>query len=96
MDLKIYQWAYLLIVLVLANLPWLSQRCFLILECVHKSAWVRLLEWLLLYLVVGLMGYLLESRIMGTNHAQDWEFYAVTASLFMVFAFPGFIYRYVR
>lgn len=96
MDLNTYQWAYLVIALVLANLPWLSERCFLVVECARKSAWTRLLEWLLLYLVVGLLGYLLESRIMGNTHAQDWEFYAVTASLFMVFAFPGFIYRYVR
>ncbi len=96
MNLQLYQWGYLLIALVLANLPWLSERCFLIVECEHKSAWVRLVEWLLLYLVVGLMGALLESRTMGTNHLQDWEFYAVTVSLFMVFAFPGFIYRYVR
>ncbi|MGB0847285.1 MAG: DUF2818 family protein [Thiolinea sp.] len=96
MSIQIYQWGFLIIALLLANLPWLSQRCLLILECEHKSAWVRLLEWLLLYFVIGLMGYLLESRMMGTTHTQDWEFYAVTASLFMVFAFPGFVYRHVR
>ena len=52
MDLQMYQWGYLLVAIVLANLPWLSQRCFLIVECAHKSAWIRLLEWLLLYLVI--------------------------------------------
>lgn len=96
MDLQIYQGFYLLIAFLLANLPWLSERCLLVVECAHKSAWIRLGEWLLLYGVVGVMGYLLEGRAMGTHHVQDWEFFAVTASLFMVFAFPGFIYRYVR
>ncbi len=66
------------------------------LECEQKKVWMRLLEWLVLYLVVGGLGYLLEQRLMGTTHVQDWEFYAVTASLFMVFAFPGFVYRHIR
>ena len=96
MSLESFQWVYLLVALVLANLPWLSQRCFLVVECAQKSAWTRLAEWLILYGVVGAMGYLLEQRLLGTNHAQGWEFYAVTASLFMVFAFPGFVYRHVR
>ena len=96
MSLQSYQWIFLLLMFLMANLPWISQRCFLILECQHKSAAFRLLEWLLLYLIVGLMGYLLEGRLMGTNHVQDWEFFAVTTCLFMVFAFPGFVYRYVR
>lgn len=96
MSLQSWQLFYLAVALLLANLPWLSQRCFLVLQCEQKSPWVRLLEWLMLFVVVGLMGYALESRVMGTNHAQDWEFYAVVASLFMVFAFPGFVYRHVR
>ncbi|MEZ5448521.1 MAG: DUF2818 family protein [Thiolinea sp.] len=96
MSLQAYQGFYLLMALVLANLPWLSQRCLLILQCEEKRPWMRLLEWLILYLVVGLLGVLLEQRLLGTHHAQEWEFYVVTASLFMVFAFPGFVYRHVR
>jgi hypothetical protein len=30
----------------------------------------------------------------GEIYHQDWVFYAVTISLFLVFALPGFIYRY--
>lgn len=96
MSLPVLQWGFLALALLLANLPWLSQRCFLILQCERKSAWLRLLEWLVLYFATGLLALLLEQRAMGTVHSQDWEFYAITASLFLVFAFPGFIYRYVR
>ncbi len=96
MSLLVLQWGFLAIALLLANLPWLSQRCFLILQCERKSAWLRLLEWLVLYFVTGGLAWLLEQRAMGSVSPQDWEFYAVTLALFMVFAFPGFIFRYVR
>lgn len=96
MSFESFQWVYLAVAVLLANLPWLSQRCFLVLQCAEKKVWMRLLEWLVLYLIVGGMGYLLEQRLMGTTHTQDWEFYVVTASLFMVFAFPGFVYRHIR
>lgn len=96
MSLQSYQWLYLALAIALANLPWLNERCFFVLQCAKKSAWIRLFEWLLLYFVVGGFGYLLEQRVMGSNHAQDWEFYAVTVALFMVFAFPGFVYRHIR
>jgi len=90
------QGVYLVVALLLANLPWLSGRCFLILQCAHKPYWMRLAEWFVLYFVVGAMGLALEQRATGSLHPQGWEFYAVTASLFMVFAFPGFIYRHIR
>lgn len=96
MSLQAFQIVYLIVALVLANLPWLSQRCFLILQCERKTAWMRLLEWVLLFFVFLGLGFLLEQRTMGNMHAQDWEFYAVMATLFGVFAFPGFIYRHVR
>jgi hypothetical protein len=96
MSLSVVQWGFIALMLLLANLPWLSQRCFLILQCDTKSMWLRLLEWLVLYFVVGGIALLLEQRAMGAIHPQDWEFYAVTLALFMVFAFPGFIYRHVR
>ncbi len=96
MSLPVLQWGFLALALLLANLPWLSQRCFLVLQCESKSMWVRLLEWLVLYFVVGGIAWLLEQRAMGSVHVQDWEFYASTLALFMVFAFPGFIYRHVR
>ncbi len=79
-----------------ANLPWLSERIFFLFPAPSggKRAWMRLLEWLVLYAVVGVLAFGLERRLTGETHAQDWEFYAVTACLFVVFALPGFIYRH--
>ena len=56
---------------------------------------VRLLELFVLYFVVGGLAYLLESRI-GNVFPQTWEFYAITGCVFVVFAFPGFVLRYLR
>ena len=55
---------------------------------------MRLLEWLILFFLAGLLARGLEKKITGEIHAQDWEFYAVGFCLFLVFAFPGFIYRH--
>lgn len=59
-----------------------------------KRVWMRLLEWLLLYFIVGGLALGLESKATGGLHSQNWEFYAVTFCLFIVFALPGFIYRH--
>ena len=37
----------------------------------------------------------IEKQIIGNKHNQDWEFYAITFCLFIVFSFPGFIYRVI-
>jgi hypothetical protein len=31
----------------------------------------------------------------GQISPQTWEFYAITGTLFITFAFPGFCYRYL-
>nr|WP_315472947.1 DUF2818 family protein [uncultured Undibacterium sp.] len=59
-----------------------------------KSAWMRLVELIVLYFVVGALGFFLESNA-GNRFEQKWEFFAVTACLFMVLAFPGFVFRYL-
>lgn len=88
-------WIVLLFAMVAANLPWLSNRVLFVAEPRSgvKNPWWRLLEWLLLYFLVGGITLGLEQKIAGERHAQDWEFYAVTFCLFLVFALPGFIYR---
>ncbi|KAB2313534.1 DUF2818 family protein [Betaproteobacteria bacterium SCN2] len=85
----------LAIALIAANLPFLVERLFFLkrLAAGKHLGW-RLLELTVFYFVVGGIGLLLEKRG-GDIHSQNWEFYAVTASLFAVFAFPGFIYRYL-
>ena len=61
---------------------------------VHKTFLVRLVELAVLYFLVGGAAVLLEGRI-GTVFPQTWEFYAISACLFIVLAFPGFVLRYL-
>lgn len=85
----------LVIAVIAANLPWLSERIFFFrIASNGKSPWIRLLEWLCLYGIVGAIAVGLETKIMGNRQSQGWEFYAVTFCLFLVFALPGFIYRH--
>lgn len=85
-----------MIAFVAANLPFFSERLFLLfkLKAAAKPLVLRLFELLVLYFLVGLIAFLLESKL-GAPHKQHWEFYAVTFSLFLVFAYPGFVYRYL-
>ena len=91
----------IVLALIGANLPFSNERLFALLPLrragqVHaKSFWWRLLELFVLYLAVGAIGTLLEARI-GNVFTQTWGFYAVTGCLFIVLAFPGFAYRYLR
>ncbi len=81
--------------LIAANLPFMFERLFFIKSLANgKHLGWHLLELVVLYFVVGGIAWLLE-RETGHVHSQNWEFYAVTASLFLVFAFPGFVYRYL-
>jgi hypothetical protein len=47
-----------------------------------------------MYFLAGGLGMLLEQRA-GQIAPQGWEFYAITGALFITFAFPGFIWRYL-
>ena len=64
------------------------------LRVVPKGLALRLLELVLLYLLVGGIGLVLEQRL-GQIYPQGWEFYAITATLFLTLAFPGFVWRYL-
>lgn len=79
-----------------ANLPWFSNR-FLYLIPLKSSeknvAWC-LLELIVLYFITGLIAYYAELTTFGQAAPQSWEFYAVTACLFLVFSFPGFVYKF--
>lgn len=85
----------LLIAFFAANLPFLSQRWFFVWRRGETKPFViRLAELALLYFALGFLARAVEARL-GSVHAQGWEFYAVTVSLFLVFAYPGFVYRYL-
>jgi hypothetical protein len=87
--------AVILLALVAANLPWFSERLFYLIPMRDKHLGWRLLELLALYFSLGGVTYLAERYTAGQVAPQHWEFYATTAALFIVFAFPGFIWRYL-
>src|SRR4051812_5431678 len=88
-------WLVILLALVAANLPFLTQRALGVIALRNpKSLLVRLGELLVMYLVVGAVGLLLERRA-GQISPQGWEFYAITVALFLTLAFPGFVWRYL-
>ncbi len=79
-----------------ANLPFFNERLLALIprHAAIKSLWLRLLELLVLYFVVGGLGLALEQH-QGQIYPQGWEFYAITGAMFLTFAFPGFVYRYL-
>ncbi|TDR78399.1 DUF2818 family protein [Paludibacterium purpuratum] len=83
----------LIVALIAANLPFLLSRIGGVVATAHKRFAWRLLEFVVLYLLVGVFARLLEARLMPV-HEQNWQFYASTFALFVVFAFPGFTWRY--
>jgi hypothetical protein len=91
-------WFIVLLALAGANLPFVNQRLFAVVPLSaakkKKSAWLRIGEMIALYFVVGALGFWLESRA-GNRFEQGWQFYAITFSLFVVFAFPGFTFQYL-
>lgn len=96
MSISIAIWLLLVVAVAAANLPWLSERFLFIFtpRGSVKPFWMRLVEWLLMAVLVGLMALGLERKATGAVHEQDWEFYWVGLFLFMVFAIPGFVWRH--
>ena len=88
-------WLVILVALLAANLPFLNHRLLAVVPVARpKGLALRLAELVLMYFIVGALGLLLERRA-GQIASQGWEFYAVTAALFLTLAFPGFVYRYL-
>lgn len=88
-------WLVVLVAFVAANLPFISNRLFAIIPLKSpKNLAVQLAELVVFYFLTGLLGLMLEQRL-GQIAPQGWEFYAVTGTLFITFAFPGFTWRYL-
>lgn len=88
-------WLVLVLAIVGANAPFFSDRVFLVAPLkARKAWWMRVFELLILYFVVGGISLALEQRL-GQIYPQHWEFYAVSLSMFIVLAFPGFVLRYL-
>ena len=88
-------WLVVLLAMLSANMPFLSNRLLAVYALrTQKNLALRLAELLVWYLLVGGLGLYLEQRN-GQIAPQGWEFYAITGTLFITFAFPGFTYRYL-
>jgi hypothetical protein len=88
-------WTVVLLALLAANWPFITQRLFGILPLkAGKSLALRLGELIALYFLVGGIALFLEQRL-GQIAPQKWEFYAISATAFITFAFPGFVWRYL-
>ena len=96
MDVSLSSWFVILLAVFAANLPFFSERLFALipLRISPKPFWMRLFEMLVFYGLVGVIAYLIEARVVNV-FTQKWEFYAITACLFIVLAFPGFVFRYL-
>ena len=95
MNSSSYVWLVLLAATLAANLPFLNNRWLSVIpRALPKTLWMRLLELVVWYFLVGGLGLALEQH-QGQIYPQGWEFYATTAALFVTLAFPGFVFRYL-
>ncbi len=81
---------------VSANLPFFSERIFFVgpLRLPKAAIW-RILELFALCMLSLGVGFFVEAR-QGQRAPQGWEFYAAFVCLYLTFAFPGFVWRYLR
>jgi Protein of unknown function (DUF2818) len=96
MDSSAAVWLVLLIAAIAANLPFVNERLFIVgpSRAPKVIGW-RLLELVVLWGVTLAIGFALEARA-GQIQPQGWEFYAALGFTFLTFAFPGFVWRYLR
>lgn len=85
-------WGYLVLCLLLATLPWVTARLFLVVRLSRKPFVVRALEWAVYAFIALMAGWGLEYQLTGSIQSQDWEFYVSTLFMFMIMSFPGLIY----
>ena len=81
--------------LLFANLPWITKNFLIFVKKPKKNNFLVLLELIVFYFILGAFLLFIENQTLGNAHNQDWEFYAVTFCLFIVFSFPGFIYKVI-
>lgn len=90
----------LAVAFIAANASFATRRIFFIWQPVghgpqpDKHGGWRVLEIVVLYLLTLALARALEARA-GAIYPQTWEFYAVTACLFVVMGYPGFVFRYL-
>tara|TARA_B100000768_G_C11264763_1_gene370522 strand:+ start:1004 stop:1282 length:279 start_codon:yes stop_codon:yes gene_type:complete len=85
----------ILLALLLANLPWFTNNFLFFLQKPKKNNFFVLLELIVFYFIFGIFLLFIEKQTLGNIHDQGWEFYIITFFLFLVFSFPGFVYKIV-
>jgi hypothetical protein len=97
MNVTFAVWTVIILAIFAANMPFLNERFLAIfpIKVMLKPFWVRLIELTILYFALGVIARLLEANL-GNVFEQNWEFFAITAFLFLVLAYPGFVLRYLR
>ncbi|WP_373974538.1 DUF2818 family protein [Chitinibacter sp. SCUT-21] len=78
-----------------ANLPFLSEKILFVWETKtgKKNFLWRLFELTFYFIVVGFIARLVEAQV-SPIHSQNWQFYVSVLALFIVLAWPGFVWRY--
>jgi hypothetical protein len=100
MNQSVAVWLLIAVAVVTANLPFLSERVFGVLPYrwggvpAVKPFWLRFFEVLVFYALVGCVGFAFEGSL-GNRFHQGWAFYVITLCLYLVLAYPGFVYRYL-
>lgn len=86
----------ILLFLVIANLPWFTERLFVAIPLANnKSVFLCLIELIVFYFVSLGIATIFESRFSGGEvHLQTWEFFVTTFCLFLVLSIPGVVYKY--
>ncbi|MGP1718621.1 MAG: DUF2818 family protein [Methylophilus sp.] len=83
---------YLVLMVFMANLGWISDKWLGIAGTINQL-WQRFAVLLPAYFITLVIAYFVEQLVMGQVWPQGWEFYSITLCLFLVFSFPGFVYR---
>lgn len=97
MNVTFAVWTVIILAVFAANMPFLNERFLAVfpIKVMLKPFWLRLIELTILYFALGVIARLLEANL-GNVFEQNWEFFAITAFLFLVLAYPGFVLRYLR
>lgn len=83
------------VILVLANIPWLTERFFIAFAISGgKSVLLRLIELLSFYVLSLIVATMAEMQFSGDVHVQQWEFFWSTFCAYLVLSVPGVVYRY--
>lgn len=100
MNQTLAAWLLIGIAFLTASLPFLSERVFGVVPFTRqgvpraKPSWLWFGELTVGYLVSGAIGMAFESTL-GNRFSQTWEFYVITFALYLVLAYPAFVYRYL-